>query len=283
MAGGVETGERGERGDGVSTAAKASCIETRRNRATPCWTRPGRQRSVISHLAERESDLRASLQAAIYSTEDAEGKSRAEGVDRGRKRPPSGGFQKQHMVGSILYMSPEVLMRRERRRGGRVRVRGDPVRDRHGHGAVQRSSEKRRPTHTVLDASYNEQDLAKAIGSERAFASSVTRRDVGISRGERPRGIKRSSLARGRMRSRRDRRLRRFLVDSKTHAETYAHRAVCGDGAAVRLPPATDRAEAATAAECALKEPIDWRTQEPAFATPSEEARESAAAFSAGL
>lgn len=30
-------------------------------------------------LAERESDLRASLQAAIYSTEDAEGKSRVEG------------------------------------------------------------------------------------------------------------------------------------------------------------------------------------------------------------
>ena len=64
-------------------------------------------------LAERESDLRASLQAAIYSTEDAEGKSRAEGKwIAGENGAPSGGFQKQHMVGSILYMSPEVLMRR---------------------------------------------------------------------------------------------------------------------------------------------------------------------------
>ncbi|OUS43127.1 Serine/threonine protein phosphatase [Ostreococcus tauri] len=64
-------------------------------------------------LAERESDLRASLQHAIYSTEDAEGRARLAGKwIAGERGAPSGGFQKEHMVGSMLYMAPEVLMRR---------------------------------------------------------------------------------------------------------------------------------------------------------------------------
>jgi len=44
-------------------------------------------------LAEREVELRESLQAAIYSTEDAEGKSKVEGKwIAGAKGAPSGGF-----------------------------------------------------------------------------------------------------------------------------------------------------------------------------------------------
>jgi serine/threonine protein kinase len=74
-------------------------------------------------LAEDEAELRASLQAAVYSEEDAEGKTVAgrylvPASDNNKTHAkthasaPSGGFQKQHMVGTLAYMAPEVLMRR---------------------------------------------------------------------------------------------------------------------------------------------------------------------------
>ena len=59
--------------------------------------------------------LRESLQASIYQTEDAEGKAgmgRYVRCRQGTADAPSGGFQKQHMVGTVTYMAPEVLMRR---------------------------------------------------------------------------------------------------------------------------------------------------------------------------
>ena len=54
------------------------------------------------------------VQAAIYSTEDAEGKqvSGRYVVRQGTAAAPSGGFQKQHMLGTMQYMAPEGLMRR---------------------------------------------------------------------------------------------------------------------------------------------------------------------------
>ena len=58
-----------------------------------------------------------SLQAAIYNeslkSEDAEGRA----IDINGKfvandgNAPSGGFQKQHLVGTLAYIAPEVLMR----------------------------------------------------------------------------------------------------------------------------------------------------------------------------
>ena len=235
-------------------------------------------------LAERESDLRASLQAAIYSTEDAEGKSRAEGKwIAGENGAPSGGFQKQHMVGSILYMSPEVLMRRVSGYGADVYAYGVTLCE-IATGTVPFSDRARNVAlaHTVLDASYNEQDLAKAIASERLRP--VLPGETSGSRAENvPEGLN-ELISRAWAHEEPSRpmftEISRRLEDV---VETYAAARGLRDVAAVWLPPATDRAEAATAAECALKEPIDWRTQEPAFATPSEEARESAAAFSAGV
>lgn len=50
-------------------------------------------------LCARVKDLEESLQASIYSTEDAEGKITAERWIKKSRGKPSGGFQKQHMVG----------------------------------------------------------------------------------------------------------------------------------------------------------------------------------------
>jgi serine/threonine protein phosphatase PrpC/serine/threonine protein kinase len=141
-------------------------------------------------LAESETELRASLQNAVYSEEDAEGKTVAgrligamggsggsapkdatpnvfkkQGTANGGK--PSGGFQKQHMVGTLPYMPPEVLMRQVPGYSADVYAFGitaceiatgiQPYSDRERNVAL---------AHTVLDLSYNESDLAVAIASE---------------------------------------------------------------------------------------------------------------------
>ena len=122
-------------------------------------------------LAEDETALRESLQASIYQTEDAEGKAvagRYVGTCRqGTAAAPSGGFQKQHMVGTLAYMAPEVLMRRVPSFPADVYAFAivtaevctgtAPYADRARNVAL---------AHTVLDLSYNEADLAKAIASE---------------------------------------------------------------------------------------------------------------------
>lgn len=125
-------------------------------------------------LAEDENELRDSLQASIYRTEDAEGKAVAGryvtgGVRRrqGTADAPSGGFQKQHMVGTVTYMAPEVLMRRVPSfsadvyafavSAAEVCTGVAPYADRARNVAL---------AHTVLDVSYNDADLAKAIASE---------------------------------------------------------------------------------------------------------------------
>ena len=125
-------------------------------------------------LAEDEAALRASLQAAVYSEEDAEGNAVAgrylsdkTHAKTHRASAPSGGFQKQHMVGTLAYMAPEVLMRRVPSFpadayafgvfSSEALTRVVPYADRERNVAL---------AHTVLDLSYNEQDLAKAIASE---------------------------------------------------------------------------------------------------------------------
>ena len=125
-------------------------------------------------LAEDERALSQSLQASIYQTEDAEGKATAGRYVTGGVRPrqgtadaPSGGFQKQHMVGTVTYMSPEVLMRRVPSfpadvyafaiLTAEVCTGTAPYADRARNVAL---------AHTVLDVSYNDADLAKAIASE---------------------------------------------------------------------------------------------------------------------
>ena len=121
-------------------------------------------------LAEDEAALRESLQASIYQTEDAEGKAVAGRYVRcrqGTADAPSGGFQKQHMVGTVTYMAPEVLMRRVPSFPADVYAFAiltaetttgvAPYADRARNVAL---------AHTVLDLSYNEADLAKAIASE---------------------------------------------------------------------------------------------------------------------
>ena len=123
-------------------------------------------------LAEDERALRESLQASIYQTEDAEGEAAAGRYVTGHKRQgtadaPSGGFQKQHMVGTVTYMAPEVLMRRVPSFPADVYAFAivtaevctgvAPYADRARNVAL---------AHTVLDVSYNDADLAKAIASE---------------------------------------------------------------------------------------------------------------------
>ena len=132
-------------------------------------------------LAEDEAALRASLQAAVYSEEeDAEGRNKTVAgrvlpggtsdkthAKTHRASAPSGGFQKQHMVGTLAYMAPEVLMRRVPSFpadayafgvfSSEALTRVVPYADRERNAAL---------AHTVLDLSYNEQDLAKAIASE---------------------------------------------------------------------------------------------------------------------
>lgn len=140
-------------------------------------------------LAESEETLRASLQNVVYSEEDAEGRTvagrliatlGARGKDVGgpssncERKPgpstggkPSGGFQKQHMVGTLPYMPPEVLMRRVPGFAADAYAFGvsacevatgiAPYSDRERNVAL---------AHTIMDLSYNESDLAVAIASE---------------------------------------------------------------------------------------------------------------------
>ena len=140
-------------------------------------------------LAESEETLRASLQNVVYSEEDAEGRTVAGrliatlgvggkdvgGPSSNRERKPSpstggkpsGGFQKQHMVGTLPYMPPEVLMRRVPGFAADAYAFGvsacevatgiAPYSDRERNVAL---------AHTIMDLSYNESDLAVAIASE---------------------------------------------------------------------------------------------------------------------
>ena len=138
-------------------------------------------------LAESEEALRNSLQNAVYSEEDAEGRTVAGrliatlggggkelgGPSSNRSKPqstggkPSGGFQKQHMVGTLPYMPPEVLMRRVPGFSADAYAFGvsacevatgiAPYSDRERNVAL---------AHTIMDLSYNESDLAVAIAGE---------------------------------------------------------------------------------------------------------------------
>ena len=134
-------------------------------------------------LAEDEAALRASLQAAVYSEEeDAEGRNKTVAgrvlpggtsdkthAKTHRASAPSGGFQKQHMVGTLAYMAPEVLMRRRASPPTRTRLAfSAKALTRVVPYAVASATSR---CGTVLDLSYNEQDLARrsrARGSGRA-------------------------------------------------------------------------------------------------------------------
>jgi serine/threonine protein phosphatase PrpC len=86
---------------------------------------------------------------------------------RNAHRQPSGGFHKQHMVGTLEYLAPEILMAGAARRASDVysfavtvnelATQTQPYTDRKRSVAL---------AHTVLDYSYNNDDLAKAIASE---------------------------------------------------------------------------------------------------------------------
>lgn len=124
-------------------------------------------------LAEHESALRASLQAAIYNDEDYEGRVVRDATGAPLRLPPSsasapsGGFQREHMVGTLVYTAPEVLFRRVATAAADVfglgislcelATRTPPYADRGRNVAL---------AHTVLDLSYNEADLAAAVASE---------------------------------------------------------------------------------------------------------------------
>lgn len=138
-------------------------------------------------LAESEESLRASLQNAVYSEEDAEGRTVAGrliatlggggkdvgGPSSNRSKPqstggkPSGGFQKQHMVGTLPYMPPEVLMRRVPGFSADAYAFGVSACE-VATGIVPYSDRERNVAlaHTIMDLSYNESDLAVAIASE---------------------------------------------------------------------------------------------------------------------
>ena len=99
-------------------------------------------------------------------SEDAEGRA----IDINGKfvandgNAPSGGFQKQHLVGTLAYIAPEVLMRVVSTCHGDVYSSGitfnevasrvEPYADRERNVAL---------AHTCMDLSYNDGDLAKAI------------------------------------------------------------------------------------------------------------------------
>ena len=121
-------------------------------------------------LSEKAEDLKNSLQHAIYNeqvkSEDAEGRA----VDINGKfvandgNAPSGGFQKQHLVGTLAYIAPEVLMRVVSTYASdvyslgitlnEIATRVEPYADRERNVAL---------AHTCMDLSYNDGDLAKAI------------------------------------------------------------------------------------------------------------------------
>ena len=121
-------------------------------------------------LSEHRADLENSLQAAIYNeslkSEDAEGRA----IDINGKfvandgNAPSGGFQKQHLVGTLAYIAPEVLMRVVSTYASdvyssgitfnEIATRVEPYADRERNVAL---------AHTCMDLSYNDGDLAKAI------------------------------------------------------------------------------------------------------------------------
>ena len=131
-------------------------------------------------LAESEAELRASLQSAVYSEEDAEGKTvrgRYVAATKGATAP-SGGFQRQHMVGTLAYMAPEVLMRRVASFEADVYAFGVTACEA-ATGTVPYADRERNVAlaHTVLDLSYNEADLAKAIASEGLRPSLPTKDD----------------------------------------------------------------------------------------------------------
>lgn len=68
-------------------------------------------------ICEREEDLRQSLQAGIYSTEDAEGKATEAKWIENKSGKPSGGFQRQHMIGT-MHVSHKLRYSIENRKLG---------------------------------------------------------------------------------------------------------------------------------------------------------------------
>jgi len=140
-------------------------------------------------VAESHESLTNSLQNMVYSEEDAEGKTVAGRLiakmgTTGGGGNPSGGFQKQHMVGTLPYMPPEVLMRRVSTYAADVyafavtacelATRIKPYADRERNVAL---------AHTVLDMSYNESDLQVAIASE-GLRPSTPAEVLGLGQGE---------------------------------------------------------------------------------------------------
>jgi len=235
-------------------------------------------------LAEREVELRESLQAAIYSTEDAEGKSRVEGKwIAGAKGAPSGGFQKQHMVGSILYMSPEVLMRRVSGYGGDVYSYAITLCE-IATGTVPYSDRARNVAlaHTVLDMSYNEADLATAIASE--HLRPVLPGDTAAGNaGKVPKGMN-ELIQRGWAHDEGSRpNMKQMSLEIKAVIDDFCAEHELADVSAVWLPPAAERRSAAERATTALDEPLDWVTTEPALRAPTEDAAAMGAKFSAGV
>ena len=232
-------------------------------------------------LAEYESELRASVQAGIYSTEDAEGKTRADGTwIEGARGAPTGGFQKQHMVGSMPYMAPEVLMRKVSGFKSDVYAFAVTLCE-IATGTAPYSDRARNVAlaHTVLDASYNEQDLAIAIASE--HLRPVLPRD-GSRAGVVPEGV--NELI--------ERAWSGVEASRPTCAdvcaaldiivERYCAAHDLDDTSAVWLPPASHRAANAERASSALGEPLNWPSRAPAFKSPSEAGRAAATAFAAG-
>lgn len=118
-------------------------------------------------LAAPLAELEASLQNAIYSSEDLEGKEVQARWVQSRRGRKAGGFQKQHMMGTMEYLAPEVLKRQVHRPSADVYAFGITLCEL-CTGVLPYSDRERNVAlaHTVLDMSYNEADLSKAIASE---------------------------------------------------------------------------------------------------------------------
>lgn len=118
-------------------------------------------------LAAHVEELEASLQNAIYSSEDLEGKEVEARWVQSRRGRKAGGFQKQHMMGTMEYLAPEVLKRQVHRPSADVYAFGVTLCEL-CTGVLPYSDRERNVAlaHTVLDMSYNEADLSKAIASE---------------------------------------------------------------------------------------------------------------------
>ena len=133
-------------------------------------------------LAESEAELRASLQSAVYSEEDAEGKTvrdarRYVAATKGATAP-SGDFSDNTWSAPSRTWPPRCLMRRVASFEADVYAFGVTACEA-ATGIVPYADRERNVAlaHTVLDLSYNEADLAKAIASEGLRPSLPTKDD----------------------------------------------------------------------------------------------------------